>query len=401
MTPSSSSDLPPFTSASQMSNIESAFNKLRLTSPSDSSGATNEASVPTSLLAAHDGAFIADHAAALRHASDWHIPEASRVPFSDIPQILISLFGTFRRDCVSNTVPDAASHTEADNEAKYDDDVSQPISANDHGVGEARLFYSSRGDAPFEVFAVKWSGEEILPDGNIHTHDHDRELGGEGNPMSRHTSGSSGSTGSDESEHDRPMSRSTSLDSVGSEKCTSSDDHSLRKRVLPITKIVTKHLAGDHAHKHNGPLTPRHKQHNPSANTFRSLIKLPPQSPLRSISPDEWDPKGAYGNILVSVSAATGSPVKIYQAGGGQGRVWYWIVGRLVGHDVLVGVSTFAVFGTYDGDAGDNEGTKEGGQKMAVTDFNDNSASPLERAVHEETSVPTEKQLRERRLQGL
>ncbi|KAK9356076.1 hypothetical protein V1523DRAFT_403014 [Lipomyces doorenjongii] len=345
MTPSSSSDLPPFTSASQMSSIESAFNKLRLTSPSDSSGATDEASVPTSLLAAHDGAFIADHAAALRYASDWHIPEASRVPFSEIPEILISLFGTFRRDCVSNAVPYAASHTEADNEAKYDDDVRQPISANDHAVGEARLFYSSRVDAPFEVFAVKWSGEEILPDGTIH----DRELDGEGNQMSRHTSGSSGSTGSDEYEHDRAMSRSTSLDSIGSEKGTSNDDHSLRK----ITKIVTKHFAGDHAHKHHGPLTPRHKQHNPSANTFRSLIKLPPQSPLRSISPDEWDPKGAYGNILVSVSAATGSPVKIYQAGGGQGRVWYWIVGRLVGHDVLVGVSTFAVFGTYDGDAGE------------------------------------------------
>ncbi|KAK9333223.1 hypothetical protein V1520DRAFT_184060 [Lipomyces starkeyi] len=385
MTPSSSSDLPQFTSASQTSGIEAAFNKLRLTSPSDSSGATTEASAPKALLAAHDGAFIADHAAAMRYASDWHIPEASRVPFSEIPEILISLFGTFRRDCVSNTVPDAASHTEADNEAKYDDDVSQPISANDHAVGEARLFYSSRVDAPFEVFAVKWSGEEIRWDGTIDNDDHDRESDGEGDPMSRNTSGSSGSTGSDDSEHERKA---------------HSDDHTQRKRVSPITKIA-KHLPGQHAHKHNGPLTPRHKQHNPSAKTFRSLIKLPPDSPLRSIAPEEWDPKGAYGNILVSVSAATGSPVKIYQAGGGQGRIWYWIVGRLVGHDVLVGVSTFAVFGTYHGEAGDNDGTNEGGRKMVVTAFNDNHATPLEQAVHEEVSVPTEKQLRERRLQGL
>ncbi|KAK9313346.1 hypothetical protein V1524DRAFT_448974 [Lipomyces starkeyi] len=301
MTPSPSSDLPQVASASQTSGIEAAFNKLRVTSPSDSSGATTEVSVPKALLAAHDGAFIAEYAAAMRHASDWHIPEASRVPFSEIPEILISLFGTFRRDCVN-------------------DDASQPISANDHAVGEARLFYSSRVDAPFAVFAVKWSGEEIRPDGTIDIHDQDRESNGEGDPVSRNTSGSSGSTESDDSEHDRP----------------GSDDHTQRKRVSPITKI----------------------QHNPSV---RSLIKLPPDSPLRSIAPEEWDPKGVYA----------WSPVKIYQAGDGQGRIWYWIVGRLVGHDVLVGVNTFAVFGTYDGDAGENDGTNEGGQKMVVTAFND------------------------------
>ncbi|KAK9361427.1 hypothetical protein V1504DRAFT_432768 [Lipomyces starkeyi] len=311
MTPSSSSDLPQFASASQTSFIEAAFNKFRVTSPSDSSGATTEASVPKALLAAHDGAFMA----AMRHASDWHIPEASRVPFSEIPEILISLFGTFR-----------------------------PVRYRRMIMPSARRGCFTR-HAPFEVFAVKWSGEEIRPDGTIDIHDHDRESNGEGDPVSRNTSGSSGSTGSDDSEHDRP----------------GSDDHTQRKRVAPITKTVTKHLPAQHAHKHNGPLTPRHKQHNPSANTFRSLIKIATRFAAALHC------AGGMG----SEGAATGSPVKIYQAGGGQGRIWYWIVGRLVGHDVLVGVSTFAVFGTYDGDAGDNDGTNEGGQKMVVTAFND------------------------------
>ncbi|KAK9483644.1 hypothetical protein V1527DRAFT_491648 [Lipomyces starkeyi] len=64
--------------------------------------------------------------------------------------------------------------------------------------------------------------------------------------------------------------------------------------------------------------------HQDTSNIIRPRIRsvlLSNCHPIRRYAPpEEWDPKGAYGNILVSVSAATGSPVKIYQAGGGQGR---------------------------------------------------------------------------------
>ncbi|KAK9248604.1 hypothetical protein V1506DRAFT_551323 [Lipomyces tetrasporus] len=390
MSPSSSSlssDLPPYSSGSQETGIESDFNNLGMTSStSDSSGATPQ----SSLLPAQatDASFIADHAATLRHASDWHIPESSRVPFSEIPAILISIFGRYRRDSISDTLPDPVSPSGNDDEiTKYDDSPRQlmPIPVDGHAVGEPRLFFSSRVEAPFEVFAVKWSGEEIGLVVRAETGDASHESDGEGQPLARDTSASSASTVSDDFEHDNSLSRSTTPEPFAPE----------RKKVSPISKIVSKHFPGHHGQKHSGSFPPtHHKQHTPSAATFRSLIKLPSDSPLRSISPDEWDPQGAYGNIIVSLSAATGNPAKIYEAAGTHGKIWYWIAARLAGHDVLVGVSTFAVFGAYDED--DKVGLEEVEQESS-----ESKATGLEKAVREETSVPTEKQLRERLLQDL
>ncbi|KAK9326444.1 hypothetical protein V1517DRAFT_311804 [Lipomyces orientalis] len=390
MSPSSSSlssDLPPYSSGSQETGTESAFNNLGMTtSTSDSSSATPQ----SSLLPANatHGRLIADHAATLRDASDWHIPESSRVPFREIPAILISIFGRYRRDSISDIVPDPVSPSGDDDEVmKYDDNPRQlmPIPGDGHAVGEPRLFYSSRANAPFEVFAVKWSGEEIRPGGRVETRDPSYEPDGEDQPLSRDASTSSASTVSDDFEHDYSLSGSTTPEPFAPE----------RKKVSPISKIVSKHFPGHHGHKHRGSFRPtHHTQHTPSAATFRSLIKLQSNAPLRSISPDEWDPQGAYGNIIVSVSAAAGNPAKIYEAAGATGKIWYWIAARLAGHDVLVGVSTFTVYGAYD------EDDKVEPEKVE-RESGESKATLSETAVKEVASAPTEKQLRERLLQDL
>ncbi|KAK9469595.1 hypothetical protein V1512DRAFT_256621 [Lipomyces arxii] len=248
----------------------------------------------------------------------WSVPVDRRVPIKAIPEILVSMYGLIKRDSV----------------------------ITDGGyVGEARLHYSSKVDAPFELFAVQWNGENFQPEeltpGNAHPHHLSPKIPAT-EPAEAQELALSDTLHSSSSDSP-PDSPAASANPGKVQDDDSKTKH--RSRAKSITHAVTKHL---HARHFEVSPPPSGKlavtQHNPSAYTFTKLIKLPPDTSLRSISPGEWDPNQEYSHIIINISAATGSPAKIYQASTLDGTMLYWIVGRVAGTDVLVGVSTYARF---------------------------------------------------------
>ncbi|KAK9448885.1 uncharacterized protein V1518DRAFT_360357, partial [Limtongia smithiae] len=274
------------------------------------------------------------------HLNEWHVPERSRVKFNEIPDILLSFFGRYRADSILSAAPGIVADTDAAHPATSEQGAvagsttssaspnHKPFTQLSAGIGEPKLFYSSSIDAPFEIFAVRWNGEAVGPSG-----------------FAKSPSIPAQETSSHPSALELPTSAKGSAASSSPTHAPISPVH--RNRRESFTHIVTKHLPMPHHHPKERPEAPFHDA-KVTAKVLSALITLPHNTLLRNITPEEWDPSGAYKHILVAVAAAAGGTARIYQGNGEDGCVWYWIVAKCVGKDVVAGVSTFSIRGHND-----------------------------------------------------
>ncbi|KAK9382298.1 uncharacterized protein V2V93DRAFT_366949 [Kockiozyma suomiensis] len=282
---------------------------------------------------AQDGLSLVEHIKLLRdRLGDWTVPEQNRVAVEEIPDILLALFGRLRIDSVTN-FRSLLQGYEGSTSIENQKIALEGIKA----CGKPKQFFSSKVDAPFELFGVRWDGVE-------------QSVGGDEASCESDTPSSPGEFASANSAGGETNSSPT----VSAE--TEPDEQSKHPKSFPFVHEIAKHL---HTHKGStDSVNPRqHNMHAPTSGTFAKLIHMPSNTPVRTIAVEEFDPEGAYRHILVDITAATGCPAKVYQAVGGGGQVWYWIVGKVIGKDVVVGVSTFAVYTLPDLDEPD------GGQK--------------------------------------
>ncbi|KAK9463416.1 uncharacterized protein V1516DRAFT_616807, partial [Lipomyces oligophaga] len=263
----------------------------------------------------------------------WRLPTNKRVNVSEVPSILISLFGRLRSDSHSNLTKTHTGGFEASGgiHEMHSHRISQ-VFADDTGVGKPIMIYSSKIDAPFELFAVKWDGKEIT---------------GLNEPQHEHENWQY----SPATQESPAMSATGTTEDAANKQANSQN----RSRSKSITHRITKHL---HRSSHSPALKlsiDHQTQYTPSSATFRIILDLPKDMSVRSIPYQEWDPEGLYSHILVDISAATGSPIRIYEGISGDSRVWYWVVGRVIGKDVLVGACTFAIHSTFAKDKLDQD----------------------------------------------
>ncbi|KAK7204327.1 hypothetical protein BZA70DRAFT_290303 [Myxozyma melibiosi] len=342
--------------------------------------------------------------------NNWSIPESSRVALDEIPDILLSLFGRFRIDSISN-IDDVLNHFISPAESvltlsarsqvaenSNDDGLRKdkgktrarsasnssfaPLSpvnsggfeasggthemhdrriasdADATGVGKPTQYFTSRvGDAPFEIFAVRWDGVERRR-GEVYS-DCESDDASPPSPVLSPLPAVVPAAAPATAPAAVPTAAPTAVPAAAPAVET---EHHRHNPAATIAHEIKRHIP--HTHGHSKPTTSTKSEervhtHAPTAQTFAGLIKLPSNTPIRTIDADEFDPEGAYRHILVDISAATGSPAKVYQAVSGSGRVWYWVVGKVNGKDVVAGVSTFVDRGIRDEEDEERKEEKE------------------------------------------
>ncbi|KAK9478510.1 hypothetical protein V1514DRAFT_59833 [Lipomyces japonicus] len=347
---------------------------------------------------------------------DWSIPAKSRINISDVPDILIAIFGRFRTDsfvtnnaqCINSiTVHDPpiqvsqlASATDQSPDNDQDDDrgdssdhettktharVISPISDN-KSKGQPRLYYSSVVEAPFEVFGLKLArnstdtssaspGQPFVANTEQSLYSH---LPISDNPVAclSFFSAADAKQGGDNGDG----ANQESAVPTAASKSASQHEHTLAR----LAKLLP-HPAGLHKVKKTVP--PRRHHITPSSQQFHASIKLPPDTGFRSISPEEWDPQNLYSYITVAVSAAAGGPTKIFQATGADGKAWYWIVAKLADSNIVVGVSTYAVF-SFPTDC-DEDQVKEYDLSKQKVEQDEHQHTNQDLATHQHDNVNT------------